>query len=398
MNDIIPPKKRPLSPSGLSQVPQSSPAQAVQQQPAVSEKPVMEPQSPQTPGLAEPMRKKHPVLKWIIAALVFVIVIIAALAIGAYTWYRHELEPVTPGSHQKVRMTVPSGMGPAAIGQLLKKEHLIHSTAGFDWYTRLTHTSNVLQAGTYSLGPGMSLPDIVSHLKDGKTDTVTITFLPGATVAQDKKVLKEAGYSQKEIDTAFGKDYQHPLFASKPASADLEGYIYGETYVFPASATVEDILTRTFDQFYGVVQQNDLVSYYKKRGLTLYQGITLASIIQREVAEPQDMKQVAQVFYLRLKQDMPLGSDVTYQYAADKMGVQRDPALESPYNTRIHKGLPPGPISAPGVDALQAVAHPAKGDYLFFLSGDDDKTYFAKTQAEHDRNIKDPCKVKCQIL
>ena len=132
--------------------------------------------------------------------------------------------------------------------------------------------------------------------------------------------------------------------------------------------------------------------------MSLYQGITLASIIQREVNAEGDQRQVAQVFLLRLKDDISLGSDVTYQYIADKTGVPRDPGLDSPYNTRVVKGLPPGPISAPGRLALDAVANPATGDYKFFLSGDDDKTYFGRTQAEHEKNIADHCKMKCQIL
>lgn len=92
---------------------------------------------------------------------------------------------------------------------------------------------------------------------------------------------------------------------------------------------------------------------------------------------------------------MPLGSDVTYHYAADKLGVEPSPSLESPYNTRIHKGLPPGPIATPGLSALMAVADPASGDYLYFLSGDDDKTYYAKTEQEHQANIENHCKIKC---
>ena len=93
---------------------------------------------------------------------------------------------------------------------------------------------------------------------------------------------------------------------------------------------------------------------------------------------------------------MNLGSDVTYQYAADKLGVARDTQLDSPYNTRVHKGLPPGPIATPGLSALNAVANPAQTDYLFFLSGDDNVTYFAKTDAEHIANAKAHCRQKCQ--
>src|SRR5690606_28861198 len=124
----------------------------------------------------------------------------------------------------------------------------------------------------------------------------------------------------------------------------------------------------------------------------------LASIIQREVPTAGDQKQVAGVFYNRIKAGMTLGSDVTYQYIADKTGVPRDPSLDSPYNTRRYKGLTPGPIASQGQSALQSDAVLATNDYLFFLSSDDDKTYFGRTDAEHDRNIAQHCQKKCQIL
>jgi UPF0755 protein len=130
----------------------------------------------------------------------------------------------------------------------------------------------------------------------------------------------------------------------------------------------------------------------------LYEGITLASIVQREASTPADQQQVAQVFYSRLAIGMQLGSDVTYQYIADKTGVARDPGLDSPYNTRRYTGLPPGPIAVPGSSALLAVANPAEGDYLYFLAGDDGATYFARSLAEHEANIVDHCAVNCSTM
>lgn len=92
-----------------------------------------------------------------------------------------------------------------------------------------------------------------------------------------------------------------------------------------------------------------------------------------------------------------LGSDVTYHYVADKLGVERNYLLDSPYNTRINTGLPPGPIAVPGLSALNAVADPQKTDYLFFLSGYDDVTYFGKTEADHNNNIRNHCQQKCLL-
>ena len=162
-------------------------------------------------------------------------------------------------------------------------------------------------------------------------------------------------------------------------------------------------MTRTFDEYEDVIKQNDIVSGLQKQGLTLYQGITLASIVQREVTNPtpskvsDDQRQVARVFLNRLAAGMTLGSDVTYQYAAKKLGVTPSPTLDSPYNTRTHTGLPPGPIAVPGVGALVAVASPASNNYLFFLSGDDGVTYYATTDAQHEQNIQQHCQKKCSV-
>jgi UPF0755 protein len=221
--------------------------------------------------------------------------------------------------------------------------------------------------------------------------------LPGATVAENKKVLLAAGYSQTEVDTAFKKSYDSLLFQGKPVTADLEGYIYGETYTFSAGSTVEQILQRTFDEFYAAIIKNDLIPGVKAQGLTLYQGIALASIIQSEMgAHEADMPQVAQVFLKRYAMGMPLGSDVTAYYGADKAGQPRSVAVDTPYNTRIHAGIP-GAISSPGLAAIKSVAAPATGDYLYFLTGDDQKNYFSTTNEQHEKNIVDHCKIGCAI-
>jgi UPF0755 protein len=333
-------------------------------------------------------------LWWVLGGVVFLLVAACACAV---IWYKTSLLPVAQQDTSRTRIDIVAGSSPSQIGQLLEQKKIIRSAVAFDLYTRLSQTRSGLQAGTYSLSPSESTEAIVGHIVSGKVDQFSITFLPGATLAQDRAGLIKAGFSAAEVDAAFNKTYNHPLFADKPAAADLEGYIYGETYTFSTSATVEQVLAKTFDQFYTVIKDNNLIAGFKNQGLNLYQGITLASIIQREVPTATDQKQVAQVFLKRLSINMPLGSDVTYQYAAKKLGVTPSPSLDSPYNTRRFTGLPPGPIATPGLTALQAVANPASGNYLYFLSGDDNVTYFATTGAEHNANIRDHCKIKCSL-
>lgn len=343
-------------------------------------------------GLKIKPKKRH-TFKIIISILSLFIVGLLSL----YFWYNSQLSAVGSDKAQLIKVSISANTTSTEIGKILQEKSIIKNSVAFNVYLRLSGNTSKLQAGTYRLSPSETTAQIVEHLVSGSIDQFSITFLPGGTLSDAKKVFKDAGYTDDEITTGLNNNYDSPLFANKPASADLEGYIYGETYKFNTGSSVTDILTRVFDEYYSNIKKSNLIDGFTKNGLNLYQAITLASIIQREVNSVADQKQVAQVFYLRLHSDMTLGSDVTYQYIADKTGVARDVNLDSPYNTRRYKGLPPGPISAPGLTALQAVAAPASGDYLFFLSGDDDVTYFAKTDTEHEVNIVNHCKSKCSI-
>ena len=225
-----------------------------------------------------------------------------------------------------------------------------------------------------------------------------------------KYVLGKAGYTDQQIEHALSQQYTGPLFADKPAGTGLEGYIYGETYHVDTMATAEKVLQTTFDQMYKDITANDLIPKFKVQGLNLYQAITLASIVQRELnceGKPtEERKQrcygyqqtIAQVFLKRLKDGTTLGSDVTFIYAADMKGVTPTPDLDSLYNTRIHPGLPPGPIASPGLLALKAVGNPSNTEYNFFIAGDDGLIYFAKTLAEHEANIAQHCQTLCNDL
>jgi len=352
---------------------------------------------------ARPSRRRK-----MIGLLIGVGILLAVSVLGT-VWYKLQLRPVDETSTQKVKVTIKEGDSTETISSTLKAASLIKNNTTFLVHAYLNGVTSELRAGTYTLSPSMSVPEIIDDLSNTNPDTFSLTFYPGATLRDTTKrsvtqktdvktVLLKAGYAETEVEAALNKQYDHPVFASKPPSADIEGYVYGETYEFKSTATPEEVLERTFDELYSVIQQQNLIRAYQKRGLSLYEGITLASIIQREEKDYTSQQQVAQVFYLRLKKDMPLGSDPTYQYIADKTNVDRDPALNSPYNTRNVKGLPPGPIAAPGDSALRATINPAKGDFLYFLNGDDNKMHFGRTIQEHEANIQKYCQKKCEIL
>lgn len=375
------------------------PDEPTDQPPVVVPPIVPQPINGQKSGLSIRGKRAKTAIWWIGA-------IVAAVLVGSVVavclWYAAQLKPLTADSKHFLTVTVNKDSTTTQIGQLLQDKSIIRNSTAFDINARLSGNSGKLKPGTYRLSPGQSTSQIIDHLVSGKVDQFNIMFLPGATLKQHRQVLIEAGFTAAEVDKAFAETYASPLFDGKPTGTDLEGYIYGETYNVNASDSVEQILKRTFAEFSDVVVKNNLVEGFKQQGLTLYEGITLASIVQREISalpgatEPSsDQKQVAQVFYKRLADDMPLGSDVTFIYAANKQGVTPISTLKSPYNTRIITGLPPGPIASPGISALKATAAPASGDYVYFVAGDDGKTYFARTLQEHEANVARYCTVEC---
>jgi UPF0755 protein len=277
-------------------------------------------------------------------------------------------------------------------------------------YTQVTNTKNELKAGVYKLFKHDSLQNTVDKLVSGKGTEISITFLPGASLIKSKNYMSniyaliKSGFTESEINEAINSNYDYSLLKIKPAGNDIEGFIYGDTYNFSSESTVKQIFLRAFQELQTVIDEYDLVTKFQKQGLSLYEGIILASIVQSEVIQPvgsvpsEDQKIVAGIFYNRLRIGMMLGSDVTYQYIADKLGVPRDISLDNPYNTRRFAGLPPGPISSPGLTALLATAEPKDTDYLFFLSGDDYQMHYSVDDAGHQNNIVQFCSKNCSTL
>lgn len=338
----------------------------------------------------------------IILGLLFILTMLGTTL--SISWYKAQLQPVNSNATELRIVRIESGMTPGEIAKLLKDEGLIRSELAFDIYTRLHNNKNKLQAGVFSFSKKDSLEMIVSSLVGGRTATISVQFLPGDTLAKHKLKLQNLGYSLDEIEKAFNASYTGFLFEGKLEGSDLEGYIYPDTYHVVAGTSVEDILKMTFDEFTQVVEENNLKQKFANQGLSLYEGITLASIVEKEISvvglrQPnKDQKLIAGLFFNRLRTGMVLGSDPTYQYIADKLGVPRSLDINSPYNTRKFAGLTPTPISSPGLTSLLAVANPTESDYLYFVSGDDGNTYYAKTDAEHQQNVAKYCHEKCKIL
>ena len=330
------------------------------------------------------------------AAIVIATVTVIAVGAIAGGWYAWALLPLDTADNNHVRVTIQSGAQPSQIAKQLKDAHIIRSSYAFQIYARTSGKENKLQAGTYAFAASQSVRDIVTHLTSGKTDEFSVTILPGNTLKDIKSMLQGHGYSTSEIDSAFAATYTSDLVAMRPPGASLEGFFYPDTYNVLSDESLQTIFERIFEHFSSVISQNSLAPGFAEHGLSVYQGIILSSIVQREVSNPSDQKKVASVFYNRLDRDMTLGSEVTFRYGAALLGVEPTTTLDSPYNLYIHKNLTPTPIGSPQLSAMQAVANPANTTFLYFLTGDDGITYFANTDAQHQANIKQHCQLNCK--
>jgi UPF0755 protein len=330
---------------------------------------------------------------WLIIASV--IILLAGVGIGLNTWYNHNLGPVSDSS-QIIEFKIESGASLKQIADGLKTDGLIRNARTFETYVRGRQLYSKMRAGTYALRPSMSTPEIVNKLVKGEVSTSYITILPGKTLDDIKRSFKQAGYSDADIAAAFTPSTYtgEPILANLPAGASLEGFLYPDSFQREQSTPASAIIRESLEEMQAHLTP-DMISGFAAQGLNPYQGVTLASIVYQEsgssVAEPT----IAQVFLLRIRQGMPLQSNVTADYASDLAGVARTVSINSPYNTYLHTGLPPGPIGNMPDTALNAVAHPANTGYLFFIAGDDGTIHFSSTAAQHEQAIKQYCHKLC---
>ena len=339
-------------------------------------------------------RKRHWPRRLLIVVLLLVVIVVAATIVIRQK-YNDGLKPVNSSTASQ-QVTIKSGATVAQIAADLEQKRLIRSAWAFKLYVSSKEVRGALQAGTYAIEPSQSVQEIVAQLTHGRIATSLVTILPGQRLDQIRARLEKDGFSRSDIDAALdpGRYKNSSALVDLPEGATLEGYLYPESFQKSASTDPAGIISQSLD----AMQQRltaDRRSAFAKQNLSTYQAIILASILEKEVSNPDDRSKVAQVFLKRLSQNMKLQSDVTAFYGAIVAGVEPSVAYDSPYNTYLHAGLPAGPISNVSESSLEAVAHPANTDWLYFVAGDDGNTYFSKTLAEHEALTKEHCKKLC---
>ena len=321
----------------------------------------------------------------------FLLVIAIAAGAGAAVLYErtHALYRGYTGEEQFV--DIPTGAGSRTIGERLVAAGVIRDHLTYRATLWLSGHARHLKAGEYRFDQPATPLEVIAKIARGDVYVVSVTFREGLTIAEMANVFESHGLGTA---AAFKKAAQDASLVHEfdPSARNLEGYLFPETYSVPRHTDAARLVRMMVDRFDHVLTP-EFRTAATARGLSTRQLVTLASIVEKETAQPEERPLVAAVYENRLRIGMGLQCDPTVIYALQLAGryngnLRRDDLhFDSPYNTYRYAGLPPGPIASPGKASLEAAAHPADVDYIYFVSRNDGTHEFARTLAEHNRNV-----------
>jgi len=324
-----------------------------------------------------------------LALIAIVTLIVAASGWGAW-WYVF-LRPDVPGveAGQVVQVEIPSGVSTTDIAELLSSAGVVRNANMFLLQSRLAGSHEQLKAGVYELRTGMAYEDAIAELRAGPKIVFTDVTIPEGWVIEQiaERFEAEAGIPADEFVALanggfeeFARDYLRDVH-----EGSLEGYLFPKTYRIREGSTARDVIEMMLDQFEIEIAEVDLHAAYS-RGFTLHEVVTTASIIERETRVAEERVLVSSVIHNRLARDMRLQIDATIEYVLPGTRfrlTQEHLDIDSPYNTYLNAGLPPGPIANPGLASLKAAVEPAETDYVYYVLTDPDGSHtFTETWDE----------------
>lgn len=293
---------------------------------------------------------------------------------------------------REVVVEIPQQATAGVAGKILAEEGLVQSPLAFRLYTRWKGLDGQLKAGRYRLNNGLSTPQIIAELVDGRLAVNAITIPEGLNTVQVADLLAAKGLVDREKFIFAASDQEFPYGFLKDLPKDdkrLEGYLFPDTYYFnvgDSESTIIDTMLKRFDR---EMVELDYAAQAERNGITLHQAVTIASLIEREAMADEERPLIAGVIYNRLNISMPLQIDATIQYALGENKPElfyKDLEVDSPYNTYRNYGLPPGPIAMPGRASLLAAVNPTDTEYLYYVAKQDGTHAFATTLAQHNVN------------
>ncbi len=331
-------------------------------------------------------------------------------ALGLYLRWQREFVERPAGTSTELRpFTIAPGETADEVAARLQQEGLVSDAALFKLYMRYYGIDRRLAAGDFELAPSMTMQEIAEKLQRARVEEIAVTIPEGWRAEQIAEMLTQENITDgrrflelvRAGDPAAAGLGPYVFLAGRPLGASLEGYLFPDTYRLPARAAPEDLLRRMLDNFAAKVTP-EIIQEAQAAGLSLHDLVTLASIVEREAVRADERPLIASVYLNRLSDACTkeaggryLQADPTVQYARGVPGnwwwqpssVEEYKTVDSPYNTYLHPGLPPGPISNPGLSAILAVVRPRPTSYCFFVATGDGGHVFAQTLAEHEINV-----------
>jgi UPF0755 protein len=325
-----------------------------------------------------------------------ILALIVLAVAAAILWLGFALfQPFAGDGQGKVVVEIPKGATADEIADILEEKGVIDSASLFRIRMTLAGKGDEIVAGNYTLSEDMSYGSAIDALsKEPGTTQIVVTVPEGYTLDQIAGLSADSGIEGDYEKAASNPPKGFDLGDYGAGDADsLEGFLYPATYELDPDSSAEDLVAQQTAAFERDFDGVDL-DYAKERGLTAYDVLTIASMIEREVQVPEERELVAAVIYNRLGSGEPLGIDATLRYALDNFDkplTQSDLATDTPYNTRLVAGLPPTPIGNPGIDAIEAAAHPAKVDYTFYVvkPGTCGEHVFTASESEFEQAAQD---------
>ncbi len=316
------------------------------------------------------------------------VLLLGLLAVaGAYWLFRRLEHPPAPATPQEVTMFVPFGSSTREIFRRLAAEGVVAPAWLAEAYYRLARSAEPLQAGEYRFTRPMAFSEVLDHMARGDVVKHAVVVPEGLTAEETFEQFWSRGISRPE---AFRKAFRDPQLVASlaPGAPDLEGFLFPDTYVVTRSTSARQIVESMVANFRKHFTQ-ELRARSAAQDRTLREAVTLASIVQKETSLPREAAVIAGVYQNRLRRGMRLQADPTVAYALKRDGkwtgtvYRSDYGYESPYNTYLYGGLPPGPISNPGLASLRAAAAPARTEYLYFVADNSGGHRFSRTFEEH---------------
>lgn len=328
-------------------------------------------------------------MKRLILATIALVVIVALATAG---WvYLQVSEQYKGYAEAETFVEIASGSSTQTMGKVLSDAGVVKNPTAFRIAVWMRGAGRRLQAGEYRFDSPMTPDAVVDKIARGDVFLRPVTFREGLTVRQMAAIFEERGFGPQ---TAFVGAASKPdlIRALDPDARNLEGYLFPDTYALPRRTTADQLAARMIARFEKALTP-EIRQQASAHRLSVRELVTLASLVEKETAKPEERPIVAAVYRNRLRIGMPLQCDPTVIYALERAGrydgniTRADLSFDSPYNTYRYPGLPPGPIAAPGQASLDASANPADVTYLYFVSRNDGSHAFSTTLDEHNRNV-----------